>query len=69
MAKILVDTDILIEIFRGNIDLHNELQRNKCSISVVTYVELIQGENTSRKDIKLIDSYLEDFHFYHVSKK
>lgn len=69
MAKILVDTDVLIEVFRGNEDLDEELSQNECSISVVTYVELIQAENLSRKEIKLIDSYLEPFQFHYISEK
>lgn len=68
MAKVLVDTDILIEIFRGNIELDNELKNHECSISAVTFVELIQGENTSRKEIKLINSYIEEFNFLHISE-
>lgn len=69
MAKILVDTDVLIEVFRGNEDLDKELNQNNCSISVVTFVELILAENISRKEIKLIDSYLEGFQFHHISEK
>lgn len=68
MAKILVDTDVLIEIFRGNKNIDNELQQNECSISAVTYIELIQGENTSRNEIKLIESYISDFKFWHISE-
>ncbi|WP_020403355.1 PIN domain-containing protein [Gracilimonas tropica] len=68
MAKILVDTDILIEIFRGNEELHEILQNHDCSISAITYIELIQGENTSRKEIELIESYISKFRFWHISK-
>ncbi|MEX0843820.1 MAG: hypothetical protein WD022_00995 [Balneolaceae bacterium] len=68
MAKILVDTDVLIEIFRGNKNIDNELQQNECSISAVTYIELIQGEDTSRNEIKLIQSYISDFKFWHISE-
>jgi predicted nucleic acid-binding protein len=64
MAKVLVDTDILIEIFRGNIELDTKLKDHSPSISAVTFVELIQGENTSRKEINLINSYIEEFKFF-----
>ncbi|HET8865636.1 MAG TPA: type II toxin-antitoxin system VapC family toxin [Gracilimonas sp.] len=68
MAKVLVDTDILIDIFRGNIKLDTELKDHSLSISAVTFVELIQGENTSRKEISLINSYIKEFNFLHISE-
>lgn len=68
MAKVLVDTDVLIEVFRGNHKLDTDLNNLECSISAVTFVELIQGENTSRKEIELINSYIKPFKFFHLSE-
>jgi len=58
--KILVDTDIIIKSYRGNITIFKELQSIKRSfaVSVITAFELLNGANnvkqliSTRKELK-----------------
>ena len=54
--NILVDPDIIIKIYRGNIEKRNQIRpiRNHLAVSEVTAIELLLGCNTRKKqfDIK-----------------
>ena len=49
--NILVDTDIIIKIYRGNIEKRKQVEpiRSILSISEITALELLMGCNTRRK--------------------
>jgi predicted nucleic acid-binding protein len=60
--RILVDTDILIKLFRGNEEIRKNLKpiEEQLSISVITAMELLQGvrnENQFLQMRKAIHSY------------
>ncbi len=60
MEKVLVDSCILIDIFRGNKNLYQELLTLKIFISSIVYMELIQGSRDKIELIK-IDEFLKKF--------
>ena len=53
--QILVDTDILIKVFRGDSKKRKLLDANKgkLAISIVTYLELLGGLKTKQRIIDL----------------
>lgn len=67
MEEILIDTDILIDIFRGDDVLRTEIANYHQFISVITFIELIQGENTSRKDIEQTKYFLSNIRILHIT--
>lgn len=59
----LIDTDILIWLFRGNTKAAKLVDRTEDRyVSVVTYMELIQGAR-DRSELKAIKSFLSDYGF------
>lgn len=48
---IIVDTDILIKVYRGDVTKRQQLERLKgrVAITIVTVLELMQGVNTKKK--------------------
>ncbi|OGD10066.1 MAG: twitching motility protein PilT [Candidatus Aminicenantes bacterium RBG_13_62_12] len=57
------DTDVLIWVFRGNVKAAGRIEESReRSLSVVTLMELFQGAG-SKREIRLIKSFLEDFGF------
>ncbi len=67
--QILVDTDILIKIFRGNTfhkkTLDNE--ENNLAISSVTFLELLFGSKTKRRVIDL-KKQVRAYQLIHISE-
>jgi len=56
---VLIDTDVLIWYLRGNEDARNVINANiPFKISVVTYMELIQGIRDKR-ELKVLQKYLK----------
>lgn len=68
MEEVLIDTDIFIDIFRGDDILRAEIADYHQFTSIITYIELIQGENTSRNDIKKIKYYLSNVRILHLTE-
>lgn len=66
MEEIIIDTDIFIDIFRGDEELKDDISRYERYTTAITYIELIQGKNTSRKQIREIDKSLSDIHLLHI---
>ena len=59
----LFDTDVLIWYFRGRAKAARVLEKaSPRQISVVTYMELLQGAR-SKKEIKSIRGFLQEFDF------
>ena len=59
----LIDTDILIWVFRGNPKAARLLERTESRhISAVTYMELIQGAR-DRNELRKIKMFLSDYEF------
>lgn len=54
-SRILVDTDILIKIYRGNSDKQKILLpvQNKLAISVITAIELMSGAKNKKKQYEV----------------
>ena len=59
----IFDTDVLIWVFRGNAKAARAVDRaDERAISVVTYMELLQGARDKR-EIKGVKSFLADMQF------
>ncbi len=66
--KLLVDTDILIKVYRGHTSHRTVLnkEKNNLSVSSVTYLELLYGLKTRRRIIDLnkqMKAYPDDSYF------
>ena len=73
MAKtkqILVDTDVLIKVFRGDAEKKKILDDNKgwLSVSVITYFELLSGLKTRQRIIDL-NKQMKAYNLIHLSEK
>jgi len=73
MAKakqILVDTDVLIKVFRGDAEKKKILDDNKgrLSVSVITYFELLSGLKTRQRIIDL-NKQMKAYDIIHLSEK
>ncbi len=68
--QILVDTDILIKVYRGNVFHKNSLDKvgNNLAISSVTYLELIFGLKTRSRVIDL-NKQIRAYQLIHISEK
>ncbi len=60
MGKILVDTNIFIDIFKGNKALEDKIFSLDIAINTIVYVELIQGSK-SNQEVTAIETYLSQF--------
>ena len=71
MAKIVVDTDVIIEYLRKNQNvaefLINEIFIENIVITYITYIELIKGA-TDKISLKTIEKILADFPIIHHNK-
>jgi tRNA(fMet)-specific endonuclease VapC len=67
---VLVDTDIFIKVFRGDIHYkeHLDLLAGNIAVSVITVLELYQGANTKRRKFDL-EKQLKAYHIVHVDEK
>ncbi len=67
--QILVDTDILIKVFRGNTSHKKTLDKeeNNLAISSVTFLELLFGLKTKRRVIDL-KKQVRAYHLIHISE-
>lgn len=66
---ILLDTNILIEIFKGNLDVIVPVQKNgpeNFALSSVTAMELYYGA-LNKLELQRIKKYLAAFHCLHIS--
>jgi len=62
----LFDTDVLIWVFRGNAKAARRVEESPARhISVVSFMELIQGAN-SRREVRLIKEFLAAFGFHTI---
>jgi predicted nucleic acid-binding protein len=50
MEKVLVDSCIFIDIFRGNRQLYQDLLKQKVFLNSIVYMELIQGSRDKTKE-------------------
>lgn len=67
--QILIDTDILIKVYRGHA-LHKaslDKEENNLAISSVTYLELLFGLKTRNRVIEL-NKQMRAYHLYHISE-
>lgn len=67
--QILIDTDILIKVFRGN-GFHKSIldkEVNNLAISSVTYIELLSGLKTRSRIIEL-NKQMRAYHLIHISE-
>ena len=60
MGKTLVDTNIFIDIFKGNKSLEDKIFALDVAINTIIYVELIQGSK-SHQEVSAIEQYLLQF--------
>jgi len=68
MEKVLVDTCIFIDIFRGNKQLHQELLKIEIFLSSIVYMELIQGSR-DKVELEKINKFLKKFKIISISRK
>ena len=60
MNNYLVDTDVLIWYLRGNVKAKEILKKIDFSISVVTYIELLQGMRDKR-ELNLFKKFIKNW--------
>ena len=67
---ILLDTNILIEIFKGNekIAIKLDEMNEKFAISSITQMELYYGA-FNKKEIQLLDRFLASFYIFQLNNK
>ena len=67
---ILVDTDILIKVFRGNVLLKKQIDKihGKFGISVITVFELYEGANSQRK-IQELNKQLKVYQIFYLNEE
>jgi tRNA(fMet)-specific endonuclease VapC len=68
MEKVLVDTCIFIDIFRGNRQLYQDLLKQKVFVNSIVYMELIQGSR-DKVELKKIEKFLEKLQIIEVNQK
>lgn len=69
MEAKLIDTNIFIDIFRGNEALHNALLQVNGHINDVIYIELIQGGQLGKDELREIKKYIRPFTRIHLSQR
>ena len=67
MAESIVDANVLIALFRGNVDLKDFLETLNCGVDTTVYVELIQGAK-NKNEVKRIESALRTFPIIHFNE-
>ena len=72
MDEKIADTNIFIEIFRGDADLKKQVESLNVIISSIVVLELLQGSK-DKAELRQIEKYLARFTFVHfnenISKK
>ncbi len=68
MEKVLVDSCIFIDIFRGNADLYGDLLKQIVFLNSIVYMELIQGSR-DKIELEKIDKFLKDFKLLPITQK
>jgi predicted nucleic acid-binding protein len=68
MEKVLVDTCIFIDIFRGNRQLYQDLLKQKVFVNSIVYMGLIQGSR-DKVELKKIEKFLEKLQIIEVNQK
>ena len=69
MEAKLIDTNIFIDIFRGNIKYHQKLQNLSGYSNDIIYIELIQGGQLSKSELREIKHYIRPFIRIHISQQ
>lgn len=67
--QILIDTDVLIKVYRGHA-LHKAVldrEKNNLAVSCVTYLELLFGLKTKSRIIDL-SKQMRAYYLYHISE-
>jgi predicted nucleic acid-binding protein len=68
MEKILVDSCIFIDIFRGDQQLYHALSEYEAAINSIVYMELVQGAR-NKTELKKIDTFLNRFEIISVDEE
>ncbi|HXG86425.1 MAG TPA: type II toxin-antitoxin system VapC family toxin [Pyrinomonadaceae bacterium] len=72
MDEKIADTNIFIQIFRGDADLKNRIESLNAAVSSIVLLELLQGSK-DKAELRRIEKYLARFTVFHfdetVSKK
>ena len=68
MEKVLVDTCIFIDIFRGDQQLYKDLSEHEVVINSIVYMELIQGAR-NKNELKKIINFLSKFEIISINEK
>lgn len=68
MEKVLVDSCIFIDIFRGDKALADSLKKINTCINPVVYMELLQGAR-NKPELEKIDKYLSKFELIILDEK
>ena len=67
MADFIVDTNVLIALFRGNRKLQDFLETLDCAVDTTVYVELIQGVK-NKVEVARIEKALATFQMMHFNE-
>lgn len=68
MEKVLVDSCIFIDIFRGDQLLYNALSEYEAAINSIVYMELVQGAR-NKNELKKIDTFLNRFEIISIDEE
>ncbi len=68
--KILVDTDIIIKVYRGNGEKKKEIQpiQNQLAVSEITAIELLLGCNTKKQQFD-IKKNLKAYQYFYLTSE
>lgn len=71
MEKIVFDTNVLIDISRGNVDVINKVKKMSPSlvfISVITAGEFLNGAR-DKNELRLIQRHIEQYSILHLNRE
>lgn len=67
MAKYLLDTNVLIGVFKGEAQLRQFVEEIDATIDATVYIELIQGAK-SRSDVAKIEKAISQYRIIHFKE-
>lgn len=68
MEKVLADSCIFIDIFRGNQQLYQALSEYEVAINSIVYMELVQGAR-NKNELKKIVTFLNRFEIISIDEE
>jgi hypothetical protein len=67
--SIVLDTNIVLYLLSGNVELSDILENTKAYVSVITEIELLGYKNISKKDRNTIVDFLKDCNVIQINEQ